>query len=306
MIRNYGSRRFLFRAGAVGLGSAGIMPFHAQATSCLPAIGGEAGEKTGNFEFHDYIQFHEAETFVAGRIFNNVATTEVHALVTGLQINGEVPGFQGDTILIAPRTIEARSFAEHRLDDSKEEIPIITSFNLETILVLGQLVRVTPNNNLLKKTGWSQLQEHQSRCRGRDMVHHEDTLYYSLVESLDWVYGRPPGCVTLERNHIKIEGFGSIYLGELIRSAASTRFSMIRIELDPAFEKKASHAPDQQPLLPLSRRPPSGFGVNALASPGEPVMMAMNDGSEELIAHVESINCATVECNGKPIPPGTS
>src|SRR5262249_28448752 len=71
-----------------------------------------------------------------------------------------------------------------------------------------------------------------------------DTLYMTVVKSIRWD-GKPFPGSRIDRNHVKLPGFGRVYFGELLISSECRRLTMIRMALGSDTGGSASGADAQ-------------------------------------------------------------
>lgn len=253
--------RFFFNANAVGLAAHLRRPENeflpAVASASLPVTGGVGfGESQGGrlldlLSFGavktavsgDFVTPEKAVEFTHGNYGQNLLPTETHAQVSvaALKI------VNGDRTLEIDELVAAlSSYSDRRHENEFRTL----SAEFKNVRVDGVALEIKTHSELFTKhstkrklvevyAGSQAFRDQYAHLfqsakpvntRRRDIPGSRGLIYTTVVSSLAWKGDAPKGA-TIYRNSVKIENFGSIYLGELLLEEGERRLTLLRFEL---------------------------------------------------------------------------
>lgn len=249
------SQRFLYHASALALGGQIRRPWDeplpSQAATVLPTVGGLGQAEVRDYDYRGVISLRYAKSTVMGnegrrgsrRVFNTLSTVTLE----GLDIGG----------VVTAERIVAR-LASEKIEGG-DEIPIrpVGSY-FEGLRIAGTLIELEPWGSMFgaatleamaasQRGGPVDAEGHSLKLPG-DLSHRKpagDGLPahfedHQIVTSLFQPPGElPAGCpreAKLDGQKIppwsiRVPGFGTVFLGELMISRYARRLSMVRVEM---------------------------------------------------------------------------
>ncbi len=257
--QNHIERRYLFHAEALGLAAHIRRPkdyFLDSVGSCTLAItGGRADARAGAGEAGlisyqsavthvcgDYVTPEEAVKFTHGNYGDNNlhARTTVQAAVSGLKI--DMPQEESDFHLFgrSSRTLSIDRLEATLGSTSDRETPNeykTMNASVSGVMIDGRPLSVridttlfTENSTKRKLDGAMSNSACRERIANQIIYTTPELTLATVVMNLDWEDGAPPH-TEIERNRVKIRGFGSLYFGEMVIQEGFRRLSLLRFQL---------------------------------------------------------------------------
>jgi len=207
-----------------------------QAASSLPVTGGHGNSRVENFRFREFVSFKKGYTHVSGahQADDNSNNTLVTATVEGLNIMD---------ILTADRVV-ARLYSKHPAGEPEGFVTMVGS-KFENLKIAGYDVNVDLDCALFEnirtfKEAQKAFENNASfRKIALDPFHNGSELQAqgpngafvcSLIKEMDTTCP----CVKRVGHCFYVQGFGKIFLGELMIVHAQRTLTMIRLELGSA------------------------------------------------------------------------
>lgn len=219
---------FHYRACAHALSANFTRPFahnlEIQAPISLPTIGGHGHSRVENFQFREFISFKKGYTHVSGsQAEDGSYNTLVIAVVEGLNILD---------VVTADRVV-ARIRSKHFKDAAEGEISLAGS-KFENLKISCCPVKAELDFDLLEdiltferaKAQLGKIRQIAGAARGSDHT----PIAASCIKPLD---PKCPG-VRTERHGFHVDGFGNVFLGEVMIKHGEKTLTMIRLELGSA------------------------------------------------------------------------
>jgi hypothetical protein len=226
-------RWFFYNGNALALGGRVSRPYcdviEPQAAAVLPIVGGHGYARVEGFRYRDLVSFRSATTTVSGSpsgpekqpIFNTLASVTLE----GLDVAGVVTADR-----IVARLVSEHTGADHDLPI----LPVGTSF--ENLRIGGAEIVPDRHEALF---GCATLRDVQGLWGRRSgIIGFSGKPLRALSRGghlLTSLYRPPsglaPGCRKTGGWGIEVEGFGTVYLGELLVARGERRLTMIRIEM---------------------------------------------------------------------------
>ena len=254
-------KRFFFHANAVGIAAHVRRPedsfLPAVASTCLPVTGGVGKAEAGGANFGDLLSYRSVSTTVFGDFVdkraavlfthgnhgqNNLATeTTAEARVTGLSMSN------GNRLL----EIEALEAKMSASSDRRRVAQFHTlSAEFQHVRIDGVGLKVSTHCDVFTEHSTKQKlaqafakhEEFRSRYSAyffsqkpagshrRRIPESGGIIFGTVVTSLDWEGNAPKGAA-ITGNSVKIDGFGSIYFGEILIEEGFRRLTLLRFQL---------------------------------------------------------------------------
>lgn len=257
--------RFIFHANAVALAAHIRRPedafVSAVASACLPVTGGigsgeSAGGSFGDLLSYgpastqvsgDYVTPEEAVKFTYGNYGQNLLPTETHARATAANFklrNG------GHTLETERLDAGLSSYSDRKSTTEFRSL----SAEFTNVRIDGVLLKITTECDVFVQNPTKQKleQSYSTSAEFRDRYNqlfqapesvntdrasipeYDGIILTTVVSNIAWE-GKPPSGVSIERNSIKIDNFGTLYLGELIIEEGLRRLTLVRFQLGSPF-----------------------------------------------------------------------
>ncbi len=259
--------RFFYRGNAFAIGGYMNRPYkeiiETQASSVLPNIGGGAQAEVSDYRYRDLISFSSARSKVLGnvderdgeRIYNTLSTVTVENLNVA-------------DVVTADRVVARMVSERHEGQAELPMLPIGSYFS--NLKIAGVPVELPTHDWLFKAATLQDISKHQETLANRDhqsldgmggplKVPHLEGFDadggnrsfedHQVLTSLYSLPRRLPAGTQSGKTHrgeplypwgIHIEGFGTVYLGELMITRYSRRLTMIRLDMGSPEEGEAS------------------------------------------------------------------
>jgi hypothetical protein len=228
---------FHYHACAHAFSGGFTRPFHelidAQASSSLPTIGGHGNAHVDCFRFREWISFKRGYSHVSGshQTEDNSNNTLVNSTVEGLNVLD---------ILTADRLV-ARMYSKHPYKAPEGFVTMVGS-KFENLRIAGYPVHLELDTELFE--GIRNYTEAQLAFKNNpafrkiaqdpfDTGRHIDppgpngAFLCSIVKKIDTDY---PG-VTRKGHSFHVQGFGTVFLGEVLIAHGQRTLNMIRLDL---------------------------------------------------------------------------
>ncbi|HYR89283.1 MAG TPA: choice-of-anchor P family protein [Terriglobia bacterium] len=238
-------KRFIFRGNAVGVAGhiqkPGELIIWVQGASALPVVGGYSRSNVDRATFGDVLSFDSARTQATGDFSarENAYKTLADSVVKGLNVNGR----------LTADSLEATFTSTHPVDGSEPSI-VPGGTQIMNLRIDGYPINVKLDIDLFTKYA---TRDSLSRAYSTD-----DTFfnrYGSRFQKSEKAPPPPPGKrpipevfgyivtsivseiqtdhpkVVINGNMITLDGFGRIFLGELLITSISRRMTLVRLAL---------------------------------------------------------------------------
>jgi hypothetical protein len=241
--------RFLYHGDALAFGGRVTRPYAAQiepqAAVVLPIIGGYGNVRVDNFRFLDLVSFRSATSTVAGSEVQLDETKDAMTIVYNTLVSTTIEDLNVRDVVTADRIV-ARLVSEHTVVykkgaelTPKAEVPItLVSSRFENLRVAGteivprlqEALCTTPTIAALKGAAKKKaLTAVGATGTVLEPPSPGESVVTSLFERPD-VF--PAGCSADECSWgIKIDGFGTVFLGEVILAHGTRRLTMLHIKM---------------------------------------------------------------------------
>jgi hypothetical protein len=253
-------KRFIFHANAVALAAHVRRPddyfIPAVASSCLPVTGGKGNAKSPAGSFKDLISYGSASSDVSGDFVpaadavqfthgnhwrNNLSTaTSAECQITDLKMmngNRRVEARQLRATL-ASISDRRRATAFHTLSADFNEVSI--DGHSLSVTTCCEIFTDHPTKQKLVQgfAGKKELRDRFAHCffgqmpgsYRRRIPEFGGIIVATVVSKLAWT-GDSPEHAVISGNSVKIEGFGTLYFGEIMVEQDFRRLTLIRFEL---------------------------------------------------------------------------
>lgn len=253
--------RFIFHANAVALAAHIRRPedafVPAVASACLPVTGGigsgaSEGDRLGDTlswgrarteVFGDYVRPEDAVAFTNGNYGQNRLPTETRARVTIQQIkiaNGkrslEIEALEAGLTSYSDRrrSTEFRSLTAEFRQVRVDGVGLAVKTDSRTFTensTFGKLAQAYAESGEFRERFARFLQSPKRiNPKRRRIPASKGLIYTTVVSALEWE-GTPPAGTRIDQNRLHVEGFGSVFFGELLIEEDSRRLTLIRFEL---------------------------------------------------------------------------
>lgn len=262
-------RRFVFRGNAAAVGGRIVRPtdliFESHVASSLTVAGGRSTASGKNLDYHPYATVDSAKTSAEG-LFANVTdhealthrTVTADALTTRTQVSADVHGVRvGLDPILRIKGLHATLRATSPAASGEPAIQV--DGNIEDFEPKGHNVEIG-NCKLRVTLAPAIFQQHDTHSKlmvaadnpgsgiGKFLLLHsdmqpgkplppigrlfrgQDTVYATLVESIEWVGAAYPGS-TVTDHTVRVPGFGKLVFAELLLTSLSRRLTLLRLEL---------------------------------------------------------------------------
>jgi hypothetical protein len=238
-------KRFIFRGNAVGVAGHIRRPddmiIWVQGASSLPVTGGYSRSNIDRASFGDVLSFESSRTQATGDLSDKESAykTLTNAAVKGLNVNGR----------LTADSLEATFTSTHPLD-GKEPSIVPTGTRVENLRLDGYPLNLKLDIDLFTKystreslaraysTDDAFFKQYGSRFHKsekappagagpRQIPEVGGYISCSIVSSIDTDHPK----AMVDGNMIKLDGFGRIYLGELLITSVSRRLTLVRLAL---------------------------------------------------------------------------
>jgi hypothetical protein len=215
-------------------------PFHdlieVQAATSLPIIGGHGHSRVENFQFREFIHFKKGYTHVSGghQADDNSYNTLVTATLEGLNVLD---------VLTADRVV-ARLYSKTPEKKSEGNFTLVGS-KFENLRIAGCPVHVELDCELFEEIPTFETARNAFEKKGKFRKIAEDPMHTKtplpkqgdggvfLCSCVKEMEADCPGVIR-KGHSFHVQGFGTIFLGEVLIRHAERTLTMIRLELGSA------------------------------------------------------------------------
>ncbi len=240
--------KFLYHAEAVGASGHITLPFdeviEIQASAALPISGGHGTSRSENFKHRNILSFHEAKAHVVGALSDK--EKKHHATLSSVVITG----LNVLDVVTCDRMV-MRLTSQHDVGAQGEAAPE-PSFKLhgthfDNLRIAGHLIDVKLATGLFNKCDtWTGLSNSYANAAERKdlkpltLLEREDDQLPESKGMLGFTFAQIPDPLpdglTRDGHGIKVDHFGTVYIGELFISRYKRRVQMLHIELGCSVE----------------------------------------------------------------------
>ena len=212
-----------------------------QAASVLPIIGGHGQARVENFQFREFLSFRKGYTHVSGAPLREDDKTRTHNTL----VTASIEGLNLLDVVTADRIV-ARLYSKHREGEAEGSFNMIGSrfeglriadCDVDVKLDLELLERIPTYADAIKefeKKGDFRRIAEASFNSGQTLKEIKScgSILYSCVKDL-----KPPcpGVTRVGHHGFHVQGFGTIFLGEVVITHAQRTLTMIRFEIGSAI-----------------------------------------------------------------------
>lgn len=225
-----------------------------QAASALPITGGHGQARVENFQFREFLSFRKGITHVSGaeqiEEENGVKVKTHNTLVTST-----VEGLNLLDVVTADRIV-ARLYSKHREGEAEGTFNMIGSrfeglriadCDVKVELDLGLMEKVATYQKALeefdKKGDFHTIASNPFKDRGKELLVEKPKQCGAILCSCVKEIKTPcPGVTRVGHHGFHVQGFGTIFLGEVVISHATRTLTMIRFEIGSAVSGKGTAA----------------------------------------------------------------
>jgi hypothetical protein len=254
-------KRFFFHANAVALAGHVRRPddsfIPAMASACLPVTGGVGEAVSKRASFGDLLSYRSASSRVSGDFEDSSKAAEFthgnhgkNGLPTATSAESRVTGLRmtnGGRVLEI-ESLEAKMEAFSNRRGSTEFHSLSAEFQGVRVDGIGLKIAThcevfteyTTRQKLLQAFAKNQkfrdsyasffFTEKPLNPRQRSLPQTQGIIYGTIVSNLEWE-GPAPKSALIAGNSVKIQGFGSIYFGEILIEESSRRLTLVRFQL---------------------------------------------------------------------------
>ena len=251
-------RRFVFRGNAAAFGGRFVRPdevfLEMPGASSLPVVGGRsvATFKGPAEPFKGYFSFNSATTFAEGKIDDlkkAIALTHgkvrEETLVTSTRVRAEINQLTLGTekrLTIGRMVAELRSTSPQRA--SREPSITVGEMAIEGLAIDGYRLRVIFDASpfiehdtyakmlrAVTKASFAKKYGAQFFAGRGGSIKKRKQLHATIATRLEWEGEKNPRAEIVANNLVIVQDFGKIFVGEILISEGSRRFSLTRFEL---------------------------------------------------------------------------
>lgn len=245
-------RTFHYHASAHAFSGHFTRPFAHQidvlAASVLPIVGGHGQARAENFQFREFVSFREGITHVSGAEQKEEDGTLSHNTL----VTSTVEGLNLLDVVTADRVV-ARLYSKHREGEAEGSFNLIGS-RFEGLQIADCDVHVELDLELMGKvpTYKAALAEFDEKKRFHEMA---TDLFKDrsnqplpkpglngafLCSCVKEIKAACPGVTRVGHHGFRVEGFGTIFLGEVAITHGQRTLTMIRYEIGSAVSGKGT------------------------------------------------------------------
>lgn len=249
-------RTFHYHACAHAFSGHFTRPFEHQidvlAASVLPITGGHGQARAENFQFREFLSFRKGVTHVSGaRQEEEIEGKKVISHNT--LVTSTVEGLNLLDVVTADRVV-ARLYSKH-VEGEKEGSFNIVGSRFEKLRIAGCDVHVELDLELMEKVATYKKASDEfdkkgdfhkiasnpfkDRAKALDNPGPNGAFLCSCVKEIKTVC---PGVTPVGHHGFRVEGFGTIFLGEVVITHAQRTLTMIRYEIGSAVSGKGTVA----------------------------------------------------------------
>jgi hypothetical protein len=222
-------KRFIFRGNAVGAAAHIHRPedliIWVQGASSLPVIGGYSRSTAGAATFGDVLSLKSVRTQATGDFSDkeNAYSTLANAVVKGLNVNGRL-------------TADSLEATLHASDPGDGSEPSISATDTEIINLRldGYPISVTIDKDLCDRyvTREALIRAYKKKSGKGRIPEAGGYIVTSIVSEIRTKHPK----AKVDGNVIILNGFGRIFLGELLITGNSRRLTLLRLKLGSPIE----------------------------------------------------------------------
>jgi hypothetical protein len=251
-------RTFHYHACAHAFSGKFSRPFEHQidalAGSVLPIIGGHGQARAENFQFREFLSFRKGYTHVSG-----AEQTEPDGVLShNTLVTSTVEGLNLLDVLTADRIV-ARLYSKHREGDAEGKFNMIGSrfeglriadCDVKVELDLELVARIPTYQKALeefdKKADFYKIASNLFKDRDDKPLERPKPCGAILcscvkeVEGIKKIQANCPGVTRVGHHGLHVEGFGTIFLGEVVITHGQRTLTMIRFEIGSAVSGKGT------------------------------------------------------------------